>query len=100
LFLRVLFSSPPHAADVLRRLWPLSRGVNPTDEARLMISEKIDAAIEAGSMMFAGRDPRDVITFYRRQVAANETRLSQSERLPEFACSLVRHRRRIPVVTE
>ena len=53
-----------------------SGGVNPTDETRLMISEKIDAAIEAGSMMFAGSDPRDVIAFYRRQVAANATRLS------------------------
>jgi hypothetical protein len=51
-------------------------GVNPTDETRLMISEKIDAAVEAVSMMFAGSDPRDVIAFYRRQVAANATRLS------------------------
>jgi hypothetical protein len=41
-----------------------------------MISEKIHAAIEAGSMIFAGSDPRDVIAFYRRQVAANATRLS------------------------
>jgi hypothetical protein len=41
-----------------------------------MINEKIDAAIEAGSMLFAGSDARDVIAFYRRQVAANATRLS------------------------
>jgi hypothetical protein len=50
--------------------------VDPSAETRLMVSEKIDAAIEAGSMMFSGGSATDVIAFYRKQVAANVRRLS------------------------
>jgi hypothetical protein len=41
-----------------------------------MVSEKIDAAIQAGSMMCGGSNPTAVIDFYRRQVAANAKRLA------------------------
>ena len=41
-----------------------------------MVSEKIDAALEAGSMLVNGRKPADVIDFYRKHVAANAARLS------------------------
>jgi hypothetical protein len=41
-----------------------------------MISEKIDAAIAAASMMASGSKTTEVIDFYRRQVASNANRLA------------------------
>ena len=73
----ILMLAVESSSVVDMRLRKIASGqVNRADETRLMISEKIDAAIEAGSMMFAGSAARDVIAFYRRQVAANARRLS------------------------
>ncbi len=47
-------------------------------EARLMISEKIIAAFEAGANWLAGARPVAIIDRYREQVAANAKRLSVS----------------------
>lgn len=59
------------------RLWRIATGrVDPTAETRLMISEKMDAAIAAASMMGRGSKMADVIEFYRRQVASNAERLA------------------------
>ena len=41
-----------------------------------MVTEKIDAAFEVGSMLLSGRKPAEVIDFYRKHVAANAIRLS------------------------
>jgi hypothetical protein len=41
-----------------------------------MVSEKVDAALEAGSMLASGSRPAEVIDFYRKHVAANAARLS------------------------
>lgn len=51
-------------------------GVSAAEETQLMVSEKVDAAFEAGSMLMGGRHPADVIDFYRKQVAANAARLA------------------------
>jgi hypothetical protein len=45
-------------------------------EARLMVSEKIIAAFEAGVNWLAGAKPEAIIGRYREQVAANVKRLS------------------------
>jgi hypothetical protein len=45
-------------------------------EARLMVSEKIIAAFEAGVSWLAGAKPAAIIGRYREQVAANAKRLS------------------------
>jgi len=59
------------------RLRSIATGkVDAKAETRLMISEKVDAAFEAGSMLANGRRPADVIDFYRMHVAANAARLS------------------------
>jgi hypothetical protein len=50
--------------------------VNAADETRLMVSEKVDAAMEAGSMLMSGKQSGDIIDFYRMHVAANVARLS------------------------
>jgi hypothetical protein len=53
-----------------------SGGVDAADEIRLMVSEKANAAIEAGSMLMRGENSIEVIAYYRKQVAANASRLS------------------------
>jgi hypothetical protein len=50
--------------------------VNEETETRLMVSGKIDAALEAGAMLMNGSRPAEVIDFYRKHVAANAARLS------------------------
>ena len=59
------------------RLRSIATGkVNAKEETRLMVSEKIDADLEAGSMLVNGRRPAEVIDLYRKHVAANAARLS------------------------
>ncbi|MGA7806866.1 hypothetical protein [Bradyrhizobium sp.] len=45
-------------------------------EARLMVSEKISAAFEAGTSWLRGATPAAIIGRYREHVAANAKRLS------------------------
>lgn len=59
------------------RVWGIATGrVDAAAETRLMIGEKIDAAIAAASMIASGSQTTDVIDFYRRQVASNANRLA------------------------
>jgi hypothetical protein len=59
------------------RLRSIAAGtVNAAEETGLMVSEKVDAAFEAGSMLLGGKKRADVIDFYRKHVAANVARLS------------------------
>lgn len=46
-----------------------------TDEAMLMISEKLDANFEALATLFGGGTPARVIQRYREHVAVNSSRL-------------------------
>jgi hypothetical protein len=46
------------------------------DEACLMVSEKVDAMLEAGASLMAGASAATVIGRYREHVAANSKRLS------------------------
>jgi hypothetical protein len=46
------------------------------DEARLMVSEKIDAMFEAGASVMSGASAASIIGRYREHVAANAKRLS------------------------
>ncbi|MBR1270268.1 hypothetical protein JQ629_22590 [Bradyrhizobium sp. AUGA SZCCT0222] len=59
------------------RLWKIATGgVHAGKETQLMVSEKIDAAVEASAMLMGGETTGEVIDFYRKQVAANATRLT------------------------
>ena len=59
------------------RLRSIAAGrVNAAEETGLMVSEKLDAAFEAGSMLVGGKRTADVIDFYRKHVAANVARLT------------------------
>ena len=60
------------------RLSTISRG-GPIAEAetRLMVTEKIVAAIQAAGMLAQGASTQSVISFYRSRVQANVRRLTQ-----------------------
>ena len=64
--------------EVIRlRLEKLLIGGDAADhEARLMVSEKVDAMLEAGTNLMAGATPASIIERYREHVAANSKRLS------------------------
>jgi hypothetical protein len=51
-------------------------GDDANHEARLMVSEKIDAMFEAGANLMAGATPASIVDRYREHVAANTKRLS------------------------
>ena len=46
-------------------------------EARLMVSEKIDAAVKASRSLIGGASAEEIIGQYRRRVAANAKRLAK-----------------------
>jgi hypothetical protein len=46
-------------------------------EAKLMITEKMAAAIEAGGKLMTGASADDLVRLYRRRVASNAKRLSR-----------------------
>jgi hypothetical protein len=46
-------------------------------EARLMVNEKIDAALKASRSLVGGASAQEIIGQYRRRVAANAKRLSK-----------------------
>jgi hypothetical protein len=66
------------SCEVIRlRLAKLAVGDDEADcEARLMVSEKVDAMFEAGASLMAGASAASVIDRYREHVAANARRLS------------------------
>jgi hypothetical protein len=46
-------------------------------EARLMVTEKVEAALEVNTRMMAGASADEIIRMYRRRVAANARRLGK-----------------------
>lgn len=54
----------------------ISADADSEHEAQLMVSEKVDAAVEAGASLLAGATPASIIGRYREHVAANAKRLS------------------------
>jgi hypothetical protein len=49
-------------------------------EAELMVSEKVDAAVQASGRLMAGASGHEIIRRYRRRVAANAKRLGNTKR--------------------
>ena len=66
------------SCEVIRlRLAKLAVGDEAADhEARLMVTEKINAMFEAGASLMAGASAATVVGRYREHVAANTRRLS------------------------
>jgi hypothetical protein len=66
------------ACEVMQlRLAKLATGDDDADdEARLMVSEKVDAMFEASASLMAGATAATIVGRYREHVAANARRLS------------------------
>jgi len=58
-------------------------------EARLMVSEKIDASVKATRSLIGGASAEEIIGQYRRRVAANARRLGKNG-----ACRTAKKKRR------
>ena len=64
----------------LRMMKLVRGGKQARREAELMVTEKIDAAFEAGTRLLAGASGDEIVRRYRRRVAANEKRLKRTRR--------------------
>jgi 2-iminoacetate synthase ThiH len=60
----------------LRMMKMMSGGRGSHEEARLMMTEKMDAMFEAGASLMTGGTASSVVDRYRQHVAANAERLS------------------------
>jgi hypothetical protein len=72
------------AGEVIRlRLEKFAQSDEDSDEeACLMVTEKIVAALQASASLLAGASPADIIGIYRERVAANAKRLSAASAAP------------------
>jgi hypothetical protein len=60
------------------RLMKIAAGGAPAQaESELMVSEKISAAMQAGTRLMLGASPDSIVSGYRRTVRANARRLSR-----------------------
>jgi hypothetical protein len=62
----------------LRTLKLMRGGKSARREARLMVEEKIEAALDATASLMAGASGDAIVRRYRRRVAANAKRLKRS----------------------
>ena len=78
--LAILAAEANHVVGL--RMMKLKRGGRGARrEAKLMISEKIDAAAKAGASLMAGASGDEIVRQYRKRVAANAKRLSNARTL-------------------
>jgi len=61
----------------LRAMKLMLGGKSARREARLMVTEKIQAGLKANTRIMAGASTDEVLRIYRRRVAANAKRLSK-----------------------
>jgi hypothetical protein len=71
----MLLAMESNCVVALRLLRIASGGGPALTEANLMLSEKIDACVEAGTTLMSGGTMIAVVTRYRQHVAANTRRL-------------------------
>jgi len=75
------------------RLMKLMRGGRSgRREAGLMVTEKMDAALEANARMMAGASADEVVQSYRRRVTANAKRLTKRKSRAAFKLKRRRHK--------
>ena len=61
----------------LRMMTLMRGGRSARREAKLMVSEKIDAAVKAGAKLAAGASGDEIVRLYRKRVSANAKRLNR-----------------------
>ena len=71
----ILLAAESSSVMVMRTMKLMTGDGAAMDEARLMISEKVDAAFEATTSLMAGASGNEIIHRYRHHVAVNAKRL-------------------------
>lgn len=71
----ILLAAESSSVMVMRTMKLMAGDGAAMDEARLMISEKVDAAFEATTSLMAGASGNEIIHRYRHHVAVNAKRL-------------------------
>ena len=82
---------------VAQRMMKLMRGGRRArSEAKLMVSEKVDAAYDAAARLMAGASGEEIVHRYRQHVAANAKRLAKlsSGRSRKRVLKRIRRRRK------
>ena len=76
MFIPLMMLSVESSGVVALRMIKLMSGDGDAfNEARLMISEKVDAALEATASLMAGASGNEIVHRYRQHVAVNAKRL-------------------------
>jgi hypothetical protein len=78
----VMLAVESNGVIALRMMKLMLGGSGALDEVHLMVSEKVDAALEATANLMAGASGEDVIRRYRQHVAANVVRLRVKRDVP------------------
>ena len=71
----ILLALEANGVIALRMMKLMRGGRSARREAKLMVSEKVHAAVEATASLMAGASSDEIIHRYRRRVAANAKRL-------------------------
>ena len=72
----MMLAAEANGVVALRMMKLMRGGKSARCEAELMVSEKIDAALEATASLMAGASGDKIVHRYRKRVAANAKRLS------------------------
>ena len=73
----MMLAAEANGVVALRMMKLMRGGKSARREAELMVSEKIDAALEATASLMAGASGDKIVHRYRKRVAANAKRLSR-----------------------
>jgi hypothetical protein len=74
----ILLAVESNSVIALRTMKLMAGDAGAMQEARLMVSEKIDAAFEATASLIAGASGDQIIDRYRQHVAVNAKRLGHN----------------------
>jgi hypothetical protein len=92
----IMLAVEANGVVALRMLKLMRGGKRARREAKLMVSEKIDAAFEATARLMAGASGDEIVHRYRQHVAVNAKRLRRlnSGRSRNFVLKRTRRRRK------
>ena len=79
----IMLALEANGVVALRMMKLMRGGRSARREAKLMVSEKIDAAFEAAARLMAGASGDEIVDRYRQHVAVNAKRLGRLNSGPE-----------------
>jgi hypothetical protein len=79
----IMLAVEANGVVALRMMKLMRGGRSARREAKLMVSEKMDAAFEAAARLMVGASGDEIVQRYRKRVAANAKRLGRLNSGPE-----------------